>query len=199
MPNVGMSMQAVTCPNGTVSVSVPSSALNNCAFFQTDDGQVTLGTVGGVAPGGQAFFTVTQGYFFVQGVNGQSSYSLTQVTTGTKLYELSAAGATVTASSTETVSASATIPASLLQAGTTVRIRVQGIQTAVNSTDTCRFQVRIGPTTLTGTGVLDSTAVAGGDVRPVWLPSRPAALPFPPDQANSPWPSISCRCRYGYF
>ena len=111
-----------------------------------------------IAAGTTTTFSNPGGFFFTSTLPSGA----TVVAVGSPAYELTAAGTTVTATSTETVSATTTIPANVLQLGNTIRIKCQGIQTAVNGADTCRFLVRIGPTTLTGQIVLDSTAVAGG-------------------------------------
>lgn len=62
----------------------------------------------------------------------------------------------------------ATIPANSLQVGSLIRIRYQGIQTAVNGTDTIQPILRIGAALGTnlavtgGTALLTGTATAGG-------------------------------------
>lgn len=82
------------------------------------------------------------------------------------LYVLLAAGAALTASSTETVLASKELPANSLQAGKRYKISGVAIATATNSTDTLTGKVRIGPTPLTGTVVATAAAtdVANNDV-----------------------------------
>lgn len=59
-------------------------------------------------------------------------------------YVLTAAGTALTASSTETVMASYTIPANSLAVGSLIQVRAQGIVTAANSTDTFTLKLRIG-------------------------------------------------------
>jgi hypothetical protein len=160
------SQSLVAGPEGTLcpavgyskfTVNVPSTSGYSVQFWGDNSGSLLLATV---APGGVATFGAPGGFWYQAQGAGVSPFTVAGVSS--PLYELAAAGTTVTTTSTETVSASATIPANLLTTGSVVRVRVQGIQTAVNGADTCRFQVRIGPTTLTGQGVLDSTAVAGG-------------------------------------
>jgi len=136
------------------TVSVPSTSLYSVVFYGDNSGAVVLTTV---APGAVASFGAN-GLFWYECL-GPTVSAFTVAGVSTPLYELSAAGVTVTNTTTETVSATATIPANLLTLGSTIRIRVQGISTAVNSTNTHEYKVRIGPTTLTGTVVLDSTAV----------------------------------------
>ena len=70
-----------------------------------------------------------------------------------------AAGTALTNSNTETVLGSVTLPANTVKAGTGVKIRYQVVATATNSTDTLQLKLRIGPTTLTGTAVVTTTAV----------------------------------------
>jgi hypothetical protein len=135
-------------------VNVPSTSLYSVVFYGDNSGSVVLATV---APGAVASFGAP-GYFWYECV-GPTTSAFTVAGVATPSYELSAAGATVTNTATETVSATTTIPANLLTLGSTIRIRVQGISTAVNSTNTHQYKVRIGPTTLTGQVVLDSTAV----------------------------------------
>jgi hypothetical protein len=160
MPLANTDVALYSAPGySSFTVSVATGQPSSVLFSADLSGQTVLATV---APGATATFGAP-GQFYHQIVSTAATASAwTVAQLATPVYELAAAGATVTATSTETVSASATIPANRLQVGSTIKIRVQGIQTAVNSTDTCRFQVRIGPTTLTGQGVLDSTAVAGG-------------------------------------
>lgn len=67
-----------------------------------------------------------------------------------------AAGTALTASSTETLLGSYSIPASTLKAGTVVKVRYQGIATATNSTDTLAVKLYIGG--LSGTALLTGTA-----------------------------------------
>lgn len=72
---------------------------------------------------------------------------------------LTAAGSAVTNTVTETVAASFTVPANTIKAGTLMRVSYQGIATATNGTDTLRVRLRFGGTTLTGTVLLDHTAI----------------------------------------
>lgn len=88
---------------------------------------------------------------------------------GTKIvpalwYSLAAAGTAVTASSTETAAAAATIPANSLQPGSLIKVRFQGIATATNSTDTLTVKLYIGG--LSGTALISmaATDVANNDV-----------------------------------
>lgn len=82
------------------------------------------------------------------------------------LYTLLSAGTALTNSTAETVLGSYEIPANGLQAGKIYTLSGAVVATATNSTDTLRIRVRVGPTTLTGTVVADSSAVdvANGDV-----------------------------------
>ena len=82
------------------------------------------------------------------------------------IYVMIAAGTALTASSTETVLASTTLPANSFSPGKVYRVRGSVIATATNSTDTLTINVRVGPTTLTGTIVAASGAVdaANSDV-----------------------------------
>ena len=160
MPNVGLGVQAITNPNGTITVSVPSTALGNVGFYQTNDGSVNLGPVGGVAPGASATFSVTQGYFFAQGITAESSFTVTQVTTGNKLYELQTTGTVVTNTTTETITAQCPIPAGLIGAGNTLAIRWAVQATAVNSTNTFQPILRLGPLgTIADAAIYTGTAV----------------------------------------
>lgn len=72
---------------------------------------------------------------------------------------ISAAGTALTNSTTETVLTSHNPAAYSFQAGKHYRVRGAVRATATNATDTLRCRLRIGPTTLTGTVVADSTAV----------------------------------------
>lgn len=82
---------------------------------------------------------------------------------------LAAAGTALTNSTTETVLTSyalvtgVPLAAYSFQVGKSYRIRGSVRATATNSTDTLRVRLRIGPTTLTGTVVADSTAVDVAD------------------------------------
>lgn len=77
---------------------------------------------------------------------------------------LAAAGTALTASSTETALGTVTIPARLLQPGSLIQVRYQGIATATNSTDTLAVKLYIGG--LTGTALIShaATDVANNDV-----------------------------------
>ncbi len=79
------------------------------------------------------------------------------------LYLLLAAGTAHTDSTTEAVLASHVLPAYSLQAGKAYDIEAVVIATATNSTDTLTTNLRIGPTTLTGTVVGTSGAVDVAD------------------------------------
>jgi hypothetical protein len=63
---------------------------------------------------------------------------------------LSARASAITIANTETVVTSASLPANLMQAGTTFRVRATGVATASTATAGSTFRVRIGSTTLTG-------------------------------------------------
>lgn len=67
-----------------------------------------------------------------------------------------AAGTALTASSTETLLGSYSIPANTLKAGTVIKLRYQGIATATNSTDTLTIKAYIGG--LAGTAIITGTA-----------------------------------------
>lgn len=68
-----------------------------------------------------------------------------------------AASAALTASSTETVIATAHVPANTLKPGSILEVFAQIIATATNSTDTFRFRVRVGG--LTGSVIADTGAI----------------------------------------
>lgn len=68
---------------------------------------------------------------------------------------------TGTGSDSESVRDSYVFPANFWVPGKMVQWRGIYVQTAVNGTDTLQVRCRLGPTTLTGTVVADSTAVAG--------------------------------------
>ena len=82
------------------------------------------------------------------------------------LYALLAAGTALTNSTAETLLASHELPAASMQAGKVYDIDAVVIATATNSTDTLLVNVRIGPTTLTGTivGAAAATDVADNNV-----------------------------------
>jgi hypothetical protein len=68
----------------------------------------------------------------------------------------------------------ATIPANSLQVGSLIRIKYQGIQTAVNGTDTSQFILTIGGTlgannAVTGGTALTTSTAASGIVNEVFL------------------------------
>ncbi len=71
-------------------------------------------------------------------------------------YRTVAAGTALTASSTETLLGSYSIPADTLKAGTVVKVRFQGICTGANSSDTLLIKLYIGG--LAGTAILTGTA-----------------------------------------
>lgn len=71
---------------------------------------------------------------------------------------LAAAGTALTGSNTETVLASATIPASRLTTGSRVRVKYQGIVSATTGATTLTIKLRFGTTTLTGTAIISGTA-----------------------------------------
>lgn len=71
---------------------------------------------------------------------------------------LAAAGTALTASTTETVLASYTIPAGTLKAGTLLRVHYQGIVSATTGATTLTQKLRLGSTTLTGTAIVSGTA-----------------------------------------
>jgi hypothetical protein len=70
-----------------------------------------------------------------------------------------AAGTVVTNTTNETVLDSYTIKANTLQAGKCIRVQFCASCPSTNSTDTLLVKVRVGPTTLTGTAVVTTTAV----------------------------------------
>lgn len=74
-----------------------------------------------------------------------------------------AASTALTASSTETNfdNSIVTIPANTLRAGDVIRVRVQGICTATNSTDTFTGKIKLGSTAVISTGAVD---VANNDI-----------------------------------
>lgn len=80
-----------------------------------------------------------------------------------------AAGTALTNSTTETVLASYALatsqplPANFWTVGKQIKIRALVRATATNSTDTLQVRVRMGPTTITGTVIFDSTAVDAAD------------------------------------
>ena len=78
-------------------------------------------------------------------------------------YVQSAAGSAVTATASETQAAVVAIPANILGLGSVLRVRYQGVQTAVNGTDTVTVKVRFGATTLTGTVVVSGAAITGNN------------------------------------
>ena len=160
MPNTSPDVQLVQSSNGTVTVSVPSTAPWPVSFLATPDGQVSYASL--VAPGASATFTVSGGFFYVVSPSGSSSYTVTQVTTGSKLFELIAPGTVVTNTTTETITSQVTIPANLLGAGNTLAIR-WGVQaTGVNSTNTHQVILRLGPL---GT-IADAAIYTGSAVNP---------------------------------
>lgn len=75
-----------------------------------------------------------------------------------KVSSNTAAGASLTNSTTETVLGSATVPASALVQGAVLRFRAKVLVTANNSTTTLTVRARLGATTLTGTALWTSTA-----------------------------------------
>lgn len=75
------------------------------------------------------------------------------------IYALVAAGTAFTNSTDETVLASYDLPANHFQAGKVYHLHGAVIATSTNSTDTLTVNVRVGPTTLTGTIVCTSGAV----------------------------------------
>lgn len=79
------------------------------------------------------------------------------------VYALLAAGTALTNSTTETVLASKSLDANFLQAGKVLHVRGAVRATATNSTDTLLVNVRVGPTTLTGTIVAAAAATDAVD------------------------------------
>lgn len=73
-------------------------------------------------------------------------------------YAQSAAGTALTASTAETVLASAIIPANKLGTGAFISFKYQGEITATTGATTLTVRVRLGPTTLTGTALITGTA-----------------------------------------
>lgn len=76
---------------------------------------------------------------------------------------LTSAGTALSNSTTHTVLASYSLPANSIIAGKRYRVHGAVIATATNSTDTLRVRFLVGPTTLTGTAVVDGTAVDVAD------------------------------------
>lgn len=100
------------------------------------------------------------------GVSGASAFTSRVTTTdgvasgtakvvGGRAYSLAAAGTAVTATNSETTSASFSIPANTIKAGTVIRVRYQGIATATNSTDTLTVKLKLGSTNLISTAAVD--------------------------------------------
>lgn len=77
------------------------------------------------------------------------------------IYLLAAAASGPSNSASEAVVDSYVAAANALQSGKLLHWTGSLVQSAVNGTDTLRIRCRIGPTTLTGTAVADSTAVTG--------------------------------------
>lgn len=78
---------------------------------------------------------------------------------GRIIHALTAAGTTVTNSTAETVTTSATLAANHLQAGKTYKIRCGVRAPTTNSTDTLKGRIRLGPTTLAGTVIGETQAI----------------------------------------
>lgn len=72
---------------------------------------------------------------------------------------MASAGTALTNSTAETVLGSFAIGAGLINAGTIVRIRFQGIAPSTNSTDTLTIRLRFGTTTLVGTALITTSAI----------------------------------------
>ncbi|HLX53435.1 MAG TPA: hypothetical protein VKR58_05825 [Aquella sp.] len=82
-------------------------------------------------------------------------------TTDQTFYDVTAAGV-VTATASETQAAGCVLPANTFSvAGRNIRIRYQGIQTAVNGTDTLTVKVRFGAASLSGTVIVNGAATTG--------------------------------------
>lgn len=79
------------------------------------------------------------------------------------IYALIAAGTALTNSTAETVMASYELPANHFQVGKVYHLHGAVITTATNSTDTFAGNVRVGPTTLTGTVVAAAAATDVAD------------------------------------
>ena len=71
---------------------------------------------------------------------------------------LSAAGTALTSSNTETVLASATLPANTIKLGTMIRVKYQGTISATTGATTLTIKYRLGATTLTGTAIISGSA-----------------------------------------
>lgn len=98
------------------------------------------------------------------GFNGTEWNALGSFKSGDGIVK-SAAGVAVHDSASEAVSASYTIPANTIKAGTTITVRGRLTATATVGTDTLQFLLRLGTTTLTGTALITGAAtnVADGD------------------------------------
>ena len=143
--------------SSTFQVTVPTTAAYAVNFSQTFDASAPITTV---QPGSTATFGAP-GLFFASSPGGTSTF--TYISYSSKLFVQTAAGTALTAVTAETQMAGFTIPANVLQLGNTLTIRWQGIQTAVNSTDTLAINVRIGAVTLTGTLLVTGAAVNGAN------------------------------------
>lgn len=110
---------------------------------------------------------------------------------GGRAYSNTASGTSLTNSTTETVLGSYTLPANTLKAGSVLRVRALARVTANNSTTTLTVRLRIGPTTLTGTALIATTATDTSVNDVVVLDYTLLAL-------AAPGASVACRgC--GYF
>jgi len=78
---------------------------------------------------------------------------------GGRAYSLAAAGSAHTNSTDEAVLASFEIPANTIKANTVVRVAYQGIASVTAGATTLTVRLRLGPTTLTGTALITTTAV----------------------------------------
>jgi hypothetical protein len=72
-------------------------------------------------------------------------------------------GTTTPAGTSEVVLGSRTFPIGALQAGKVIKFEALTRTTDSNSTDTLTVRVRLGPTTLTGTAILETAAVDQAD------------------------------------
>jgi hypothetical protein len=138
-------------PLASVTGAVGYANIGN-EVYATDGNTFTMTVAGGASQIGTVE-TYLNGNLYIQLKSVTASKGLSGL-----IFSLGAASAALTNTTTTTAFASYAIPANTLDAGDVIRIRAQGIQTAVNSTNTLTVKLTIGSTTIVTTAAVNAAA-----------------------------------------
>lgn len=158
MPTTSPDIQLVSCVGaGIVQVTVPAGS-PTVNFYADNSGGVLLAAV---TAGNTAFLSTNGAFYFAASPAGLSAFTATQISSNTdKVYQLLTGGTAVTNATAETVSAQYQIPANLLVAGSTLKIRYKVEVSGVTGTPTLQHILRLGSAGTTADTALVTSVAA---------------------------------------